>query len=169
MASATSFPNPSAARRASFEVPEKRFAHVCFRLREHDDGECHGVRNRCFTSAHGIGRTWPARSWSRRRPSSSRHALDTVSASASSKLSSSAMATADRSSTGSARTSSKSWSTRAFMASSPASARSPHNRSFGTDTQRQGAAIRVCDRTSRGVLPLRVGQLRRYTSWNRRD
>ena len=39
--------------------------------------------------------------------------------------------------------------------------RPPYNRSFDTDTHRQGAASRVADPASRGALPLRAGQLRR--------
>jgi hypothetical protein len=35
------------------------------------------------------------------------------------------------------------------------------NRSFDTDTLRQGAASRAGERTSRGALPQRAGQLRR--------
>jgi hypothetical protein len=38
-----------------------------------------------------------------------------------------------------------------------------HNRSFDADTQRQGAASRARKHTARGALPLRAGQLRRYT------
>jgi len=37
----------------------------------------------------------------------------------------------------------------------------PSNRSFDTDTHRQGAASRARERTSRGALPVRAGQLRR--------
>ena len=38
------------------------------------------------------------------------------------------------------------------------------NRSFDTDTHRQGAASRAREHTSRGALPLRAGQLRRSTA-----
>jgi hypothetical protein len=37
----------------------------------------------------------------------------------------------------------------------------PYNRSFDADTLRQGAASRAGERTSRGALPLRAGQLQR--------
>jgi hypothetical protein len=36
------------------------------------------------------------------------------------------------------------------------------NRSFDADTHRQGAASRAREHTSRGALPVRAGQLRRY-------
>jgi hypothetical protein len=36
------------------------------------------------------------------------------------------------------------------------------NRSVDSDTQRQGAASRAREHTSRGALPVRAGQLRRY-------
>lgn len=38
------------------------------------------------------------------------------------------------------------------------------NRSFDTDTHRQGAARRAGERTPRGALPARAGQLQRYAS-----
>ena len=38
------------------------------------------------------------------------------------------------------------------------------NRSFDADTHRQGAASRVVDHASRGALPVRAGQLRRYAT-----
>ena len=38
------------------------------------------------------------------------------------------------------------------------------NRSFDADTHRQGAASRARVHTSCGALPVRAGQLRRYTS-----
>ena len=38
------------------------------------------------------------------------------------------------------------------------------NRSFDADTQRHCAASRAGERAPRGAMPLRAGQLRRYTS-----
>jgi hypothetical protein len=40
----------------------------------------------------------------------------------------------------------------------------PSNRSFDTDTHRQGAARRADNPTPRGALPVRAGQLRRYAA-----
>jgi hypothetical protein len=42
------------------------------------------------------------------------------------------------------------------------------NRSFDTDTQRQGAASRAREHTSRGVLPVRAGQLQRWAALSRK-
>jgi hypothetical protein len=39
-----------------------------------------------------------------------------------------------------------------------------HNRSFDTDTQRHCAARRAGEHTPRGAIPLRAGQLQRYTA-----
>jgi hypothetical protein len=38
------------------------------------------------------------------------------------------------------------------------------NRSFDSDTHRQGAARRAGELTPRGALPVRAGQLRRYAA-----
>ena len=38
------------------------------------------------------------------------------------------------------------------------------NRSFDTDTHRQGTASRAPKHTSRGALPVRAGQLRRWAA-----
>jgi len=40
----------------------------------------------------------------------------------------------------------------------------PYNRSFDTDTHRQGAPQRAGELTPRGALPVRAGQLRRSTA-----
>ena len=123
-------------KRASFEVPEKGRTNVGFRFRKNDDCESsHREPRRCFTSDQGIARTTPACNSSRRRFTSARHASEMLALSASSRLSSNATATAERSSAGSARTSSNRWSTRAFMHTSLAPDGFPHNRSFDTDAE----------------------------------
>ena len=121
---------------AAFEVPEKCRANFSFRIRKDSDCESsHREPRRCFTSDQGRGRTAPERNSSRRRFTSARHASEMLAVSASSRLSSNATATAERSSAGSARTSSKTWSTRAFMGTSLALGGFPHNRSVETDDQ----------------------------------
>jgi hypothetical protein len=144
-------------KRACFEVPEERLAQVRFRVRKYGYRVAsHSGRNRCFTSAQGVARTLPARNSSRRRFTSARQASEMSSPSAFSRLSSNAIATAERSSGGSARASSKRWSTRAFISSSLALKDLLHNRSVNTDAQVRPAAARP--------VHLRAGYLQRYAS-----
>lgn len=104
------------SERASFEIPEEPRTNICFRIRKNDNGKAsHRDPRRCLTSDHGTARTAPECSSSRRRFTSSRQASDMLALSALSRLSSNATATAERSSAGSARASSKTCSTRAFM------------------------------------------------------
>jgi hypothetical protein len=67
------------SQRTFVKVPKKGAAHLRFCLRKNGDGEAsHSERKRCFTSAQGMARMLPARSSSRRRLSSARHASETV-------------------------------------------------------------------------------------------
>jgi hypothetical protein len=143
--------------RASLEVPAKRCANIGLRVGKNDDGETsHRVLRRCFTSDQGNARTTPERNSLRRRLTSSRHASEMLAVSASSRLSSNAAATAERSSAVSARTSSKTWSTRAFMDASLALNGLPHNKSVNTDAH---------GRPLPSVAPFRGRRLRsRYVS-----
>ncbi len=101
---------------ASIEIPEKRLARLCLRIGQYFNLEgIHRELRRCRTSAHGAACTRPARNSARRRFTSARHRSETVASSAVSRLSSSATAKAERSSTGRPRTSSRRWSTRAFI------------------------------------------------------
>jgi hypothetical protein len=102
--------------RASVEIPEECLARLCLRFGQYLNIEgTHRELRRCRTSVQGAACTRPARNSARRRFTSARHSSETVASSAVSKLSRSATAKAERSSTGRPRTSSRRWSTRAFM------------------------------------------------------
>lgn len=104
-------------KRAALEVPEKGLAKLCLGLREYLYPEPpHSAVSRARTSDQGTPAVAPERSASRRRRSSCFHASETLWSSLPSRLSISAAATAERSSTGRPSTSSSTWSTRAFMA-----------------------------------------------------
>lgn len=101
---------------ASLEIPKERFARLCLRFRQHFNVEgTHRELRRWRTSAQGAVCTRPARNSARRRLTSARHRSETVASSAVSRLSRRATAKAERSSAGRPRTSSRRWSTRAFM------------------------------------------------------
>jgi len=102
--------------RAPFEVPKKCLSGLCLRFGQYLDVErTQREPRRLRTSAQGAGCTRPERNSARRRMTSARHWSEIVASSAVSRLSRSATAKAERSSTGRPRTSSKRWSTRAFM------------------------------------------------------
>jgi len=101
---------------ASVEIPEECFARLRLRFGQYFNVEgAHREPRRWRTSAQGAACTRPARNSARRRFTSARHSSETVASSAVSRLSRRATAKAERSSTGRPRTSSRRWSTRAFM------------------------------------------------------
>ena len=101
---------------ASIEIPEKCFACLCLCVGQYFNFEgIHRELRRCRTSAQGAACTRPARNSVRRRFTSTRHTSESLASSAVSRLSSSATAKAERSSTGRPRTSPRRWSTRAFI------------------------------------------------------
>jgi hypothetical protein len=142
--------------RASFEVPLKSLAGFCLRFGQYLDVErTQREPRRCRTSAQGAACTRPERNSARRRIISARHCSEIVASSAVSRLSRSATAKAERSSTGRPSTSSKRWSTRAFMSVSlaPQVVRrkgSMDNMSIDTDThQLRLRRAAVCRSSSR--------------------
>lgn len=101
---------------ASVEIPEERLTQLCLRSGQYFNVEgAHKELTRWRTSAQGAACTRPARNSTRRRFTSARHSSEIVASSAVSRLSRRATAKAERSSTGRPRTSSRRWSTRAFM------------------------------------------------------
>jgi len=156
--------------RAPFKVPKEGLSNFVLCLSQKRNFEpSHSELRRAFASVHGAVLAVPARSSSRRARSSRRQASEMEASALPSRLSSNATASADRSSAGNSRTSSSSWPTRAFMKQSLAlgpglvhGAGAPSsNKSFDADTQRHCAAQRVGERTPRGAMPLRAGQLQR--------
>jgi hypothetical protein len=101
---------------ASVEISEERLACLCLRFGQYFNVErTHRELRAWRTSTQGAACTRPARNSARRRLTSARHSSETVASSAVSRLSRRATAKAERSSTGRPRTSSRRWSTRAFM------------------------------------------------------
>jgi hypothetical protein len=104
---------------ASVEIPEECFTSLYLCIGQYFNFEViHRELRRCRTSAQGAACTRPARNSVRRRFTSTRHMSESFTSSAVSRLSRSATAKAERSSAGRPRTSSRRWSTRAFMGSS---------------------------------------------------
>ena len=132
--------------RASVEIPKECLACLRLRFGQYFNLEgTHRELRRCRTSAQGTARTRPARSSVRRRFTSARHSSETAASSAVSRLSSRATAKAERSSAGRPRTSSRRWSTRAFMGFSlaprvPCENRTTDNMPIDTAPQLQEAA-----------------------------
>jgi hypothetical protein len=112
--------------RTALEVQKESLAKLPLGLRQNLDCEPgHIALKRARTSDQGAPCTAPARSSDRRRNNSVRQASDTELSSPVSRLSMSAAATAQRSSAESRRTSSRTWSTRAFMRQSIAPGLAP--------------------------------------------
>jgi hypothetical protein len=110
----------------SIEVPQECLSELPLSIGENlNDEPGHIALMRARTSAHGAPLTTPLRSWVRRSSSSARQASATEPSSAVSRLSMRAAATAERSSAESRRTSSSTWSMRAFMCQSIASNGAP--------------------------------------------
>ena len=134
------------SHRASVEIPAECRAGLRLRFGQDFNIEgSHRELRRCRTSAQGTARTRPARNSARRRFTSARHSSETVASSAVSRLSSRATARAERSSAGRPRTSSRRWSTRAFMGFSlaprvPCENRTTDNMPIDTAPQLQEAA-----------------------------
>jgi hypothetical protein len=103
-------------KRAAPKVPEEGFADLRFSLGKNLDLKAtHIALRRARASAQGTALTAPDRKASRRRISSCLQASDTEPSAAPSRLSMSAATTAERSSAGRPRASSRRWPTRAFM------------------------------------------------------
>lgn len=101
---------------ASVEITEEGFTSLCLYIGQYFKFEAiHREPRRCRTSSQGAACTRPARNSLRRRFTSTRHRSESFAASGVSRLSRSATAKAERSSAGRPRTSSRRWSTRAFM------------------------------------------------------
>ena len=101
---------------AALKVPEECLAYLCLCVRQNiDHKQAHRALSLALASAHGPALTAPDRSAARRAVSSCRQASEIAESSLPSRLSSKATTTADRSSVGSPRASSKMWSTRAFI------------------------------------------------------
>lgn len=109
-------PKRFCGHRTSVEVPEECFTRLCLCIGQYFNFEVnHRELRRCRTSTQGATCTRPARNSLRRRFTSTRHVSESIASSAVSRLSRSATAKAERSSAGRPRTSSRRWSTRAFM------------------------------------------------------
>lgn len=134
--------------RASVEIPQECLTSFCLRFGQYFDFEgTQRVLRRCRTSAQGAACTRPERNSTRRRFTSASHCCEIVASSAVSRLSKRATANAERSSAGRPRTSSRRWSTRAFIGASLAPLVSLRKESRGNtsahaDTQQQIAAAR---------------------------
>ncbi len=101
---------------AARSIPPKGFANIGLGLGQDRDGEAgHSESRRALASLQGAGCVVPARSAARRRWISSRQVSEIVGSALPSRLSSSAITRADRSSAARASASSRIWSTRAFM------------------------------------------------------
>lgn len=112
--------------RTALEVPNEGLAKLPLGVRQNLDGEpTYIALKRARTLGQGAPCTAPAQSCVRRRNNSVRQASDTELSSPVSRLSMSAAATAEHSSAESRRTSSRTWSTRAFMGQSVAAGPAP--------------------------------------------
>ena len=110
---------PTRGQGAPLAIPDKCIADVCFGFRSENNFKvAHKAPRRARASGQGTACVAPERSAFVRRRISSAQALPIVASSSPSRLSSSAMTRAERSSGASANASSRRWSMRAFMLAS---------------------------------------------------
>ncbi len=115
-------PKCLSGKRIAFAIPLERTRNFSFCVGKNDDFELtHSARSRALAPDHGTGTMVPSRSPARRLRISARQASEMQASSLPSRLSSNATTSADRSSVGKDKASSRSWSTRAVMRQSLAS------------------------------------------------
>jgi len=129
----------------ALKVPGERSRNLCLRIRQNEDPVLsHRELMRERASTQGTGLMAPLRSPALRCSISTRQASEMLASSLPSRLSRRATTSAERSSVGSARASSRRWSTRAFMRQSIASSGSPTpNHSLNPRPATAGAVSRA--------------------------